>query len=260
MCVVWCGAFRGWGRVQITATGNLIDCGSARFVGWALCRGLKAYLDVKEPGSREHSNPLGAPTVLCYTCADGHALREQRCLQLAYTYSVCVDTPFTHSTCGQRTTARHCMARTVDKPSTEARHAWETGGGVPYINPACVASGAHCCLHRYSAPPRTTPHPPPTFPPAPAPALCSPAAAAATACLPPSDAVRHCLSLSLDYQCTVAPPPPLAIAQTFSSKDCNAALATSLTAALCLGPQLQATRSTRMSMRSSWSPSPRWSA
>eukprot|EP01050_Picozoa_sp_SAG11_P017342 SAG11_NODE_2490_length_3294_cov_3.906416_3_plen_136_part_00 len=40
----------------------------ARFVGWALCRGLKAYLDVKEPGSREwYNNPLGTPSLVCIT-------------------------------------------------------------------------------------------------------------------------------------------------------------------------------------------------
>lgn len=35
-------------------TGETVD---AIFVGWGLCRGLKAYLDVKEPGCREYDNP-----------------------------------------------------------------------------------------------------------------------------------------------------------------------------------------------------------
>jgi len=41
---------------------NKLDHGGvpAQFVGWALCRGLKAFLDIKEPGCREwHNNPVG---------------------------------------------------------------------------------------------------------------------------------------------------------------------------------------------------------
>ena len=36
------------------ASGELVP---AVFLGWALCRGLRAFLDVKEPGSREWDNP-----------------------------------------------------------------------------------------------------------------------------------------------------------------------------------------------------------
>ena len=37
-----------------SATGAVTE---AVFAGWGLCRGLEAYLDVKEPGCREHANP-----------------------------------------------------------------------------------------------------------------------------------------------------------------------------------------------------------
>ena len=36
------------------ASGELVP---AVFLGWALCRGLRAFLDIKEPGSREWDNP-----------------------------------------------------------------------------------------------------------------------------------------------------------------------------------------------------------
>jgi hypothetical protein len=54
-------------------TGETVD---AVFVGWGLCRGLKAYLDVKEPGSREYDNPHvdGVPYINPACVATGNPL------------------------------------------------------------------------------------------------------------------------------------------------------------------------------------------
>jgi hypothetical protein len=55
------------------ATGETVE---AIFAGWGLCRGLKAYLDVKEPGSREYENPPvdGVPYINPACIATGNPL------------------------------------------------------------------------------------------------------------------------------------------------------------------------------------------
>lgn len=47
---------------------------AADFIGWALCRGMKSYFDVKDAGCREHVPPGAAPTVNPAIVATGNPL------------------------------------------------------------------------------------------------------------------------------------------------------------------------------------------
>jgi hypothetical protein len=62
-----------------TITGAVTE---ANFMGWGLCRGLQAFLDIKEAGSRERSNPpLASAGGFDATYVNPACVATGRCLQ-----------------------------------------------------------------------------------------------------------------------------------------------------------------------------------